>query len=136
MSWMQSLIKLANLEVERLQKRLKDIADRRVAIELVLASLDEEAEAETARAVLDAQAGWYLVGFREGLKQRRTKAEADLKACRMEELGARDALSTAFEQQKKYEMLAETARLAASKAEARREGMALDELALRRTGTQ
>ena len=130
-NWMASLIKLADLEVEQLQKRLRDIADRRCAIELVLESLAMEGRAETAHATLDASAGWYLVGFREGLKARRTKAEADLKVCAMEEAGARDALSRAFEEQKKYEMLAETARVAAVRKVAKLETAALDELALR-----
>ena len=135
-NWMASLIKLADLEVETLQKRLRDIADRRGAIELVLESLALEGREETARATLDAAAGWYLVGFREGLKARRAKSEADLKACAMEETGARDALSRAFEEQKKYEMLAETARVTAIRKVARLETAALDELALRRTGTR
>ena len=135
-NWMASLIKLADLEVETLQKRLRDIADRRCAIELVLESLTMEGREETARATIDASAGWYLVGFREGLKARRAKAEADLKACAMEEAGARDALSTAFEARKKYETLAETARLATLRNVAKLETAALDELALRRTGTR
>ena len=135
-NWMASLIKLADLEVETLQKRLRDIADRRAAIELVLESLAMEGREETQRATLDASAGWYLVGFREGLKARRAKAEADLKVCAMEEAGARDALSRAFEAQKKYEMLAETARLTAIRKVAKLETAALDELALRRTGTR
>ena len=135
-NWMASLIKLADLEVETLQKRLRDIADRRSAIELVLESLAMEGREETARATLDASASWYLVGFREGLKARRAKAEADLKACAMEEAGARDALATAFEAQKKYETLAETARVAALRQVAKLETAALDELALRRTGTR
>ncbi len=128
---MASLIKLADLEVEQLQKRLREIADRRVAVELVLESLAMEGREETARATLDASAGWYLVGFREGLKARRAKADADLKVCAMEEAGARDALSRAFEEQKKYEMLAETARLTATRKVAKLETAALDELALR-----
>ncbi len=135
-NWLASLIKLADLEVETLQKRLRDIADRRAAIELVLESLAMEGREETQRATLDASAGWYLVGFREGLKARRAKAEADLKVCAMEEAGARDALSRAFEEQKKYEMLAETARVAARRKLAKLETAALDELALRRTGTR
>ncbi|WP_174299675.1 flagellar export protein FliJ [Caulobacter sp. S45] len=130
-NWMASLIKLADLEVEQLQKRLREIADRRVAVELVLESLAMEGREETARATLDASAGWYLVGFREGLKARRAKADADLKVCAMEEAGARDALSRAFEEQKKYEMLAETARLTATRKVAKLETAALDELALR-----
>ena len=135
-NWLGSLIKLADLEVETLQKRLRDIADRRLAIELVLESLELEGREESARATLDAAAGWYLVGFREGMKARRARAEADLKACTLEEAGARDALARAFEEQKKYEMLAETARLAAARRSAKLETAALDELALRRTGTR
>ena len=135
-NWMASLIKLADLEVEQLQKRLRDIADRRSAIELVLESLAVEGREETQRAALDAAAGWYLVGFREGLKARRARAEADLNACAMEEAGARDALSQAFEEQKKYEMLAENARVVTMRKTARLETAALDELALRRTGTR
>ncbi len=135
-NWMASLIKLADLEVEQLQKRLRDIADRCAAIELVLEGLAMEGRQETAHAALDASAGWYLVGFREGLKARRVKAEADLKACAMEQAGARDALARAFEEQKKYEKLAETARIAAARKVAKLETAALDELALRRTGTR
>ena len=135
-NWMASLIKLADLEVETLQKRLRDIADRKACVELVLESLAMEGRQETVHATLDAAAGWYLVGFREGLKARRTKAEADLKACAMEEAGARDALFRAFEEQKKYEMLAEKARLVAVRKVAKLETAALDELALRRTGTR
>ena len=135
-NWMASLIKLADLEVETLQKRLRDIADRRTIVELVLESLALEGLQESAHASLDASAGWYLVGFREGLKARRAKAEADLKACVMEEAGARDALSRAFEEQKKYEMLAENARVVAARTVAGLETAALDELALRRTGTR
>ena len=135
-NWMASLIKLADLEVETLQKRLREIADRRQAVELVLESLAMEGREESARATVDASAGWYLVGFREGLKSRRARGEADLKACAMEEAGARDALSRAFEEQKKYERLAENARLAAAKTLARRETAALDELALRRASAR
>jgi flagellar protein FliJ len=134
--WMGSLIRLADLEVETLQKRLRDIADRKAAVELVLESLDMEGREESARATLDASAGWYLVGYRDGLKARRARAEGDLQALALEEAGARDALSTAFEEQKKYEHLAEAARLSDLRTVARRESAALDELALRRTGTR
>ena len=134
-NWLGSLIRLADLEVETLQKRLRDIADRRCAIELVLQSLEMEGREESARATVDAAAGWYLVGFREEMKARRARAEADLKACALEEAGARDALTRAFEEQKKYEMLAETSRLTAARTTAKLEMAALDELALRRTGT-
>ncbi len=130
--WMGSLVRLADLEVETLQKRVADIAERRCAVELVLESLDREAEEESAHAQADAAAGWYLVGFREGWKTRHARVEADLRALVREEAGARDALLHAFGEQKKYEHLAEAARLAAVRATGRREALALDEIALRR----
>jgi flagellar FliJ protein len=131
MKWAQSLIRITEFEVEGLQKRLREIADRRVAIELVIAALEAEAEAETRSARANAEAGWYLVGFREGWKIRRAKVEADLQACEMEEAGVRDALGEAFETQKKYEQVLEAALKAQAAEAARRENAALDEVALR-----
>jgi flagellar FliJ protein len=134
MSWIQSLVRIAELEVETLQKRLKEIADRRDAILESLEALQQEANAEAAQARKSAEAGWYMAGFREGVKQRRAKLAGDLRSIAKEEQGARDALAQAFEEQKKYEKLSENARLAAAKTLAKRETAELDELALRRAG--
>jgi flagellar FliJ protein len=127
-----ALIRLAAYEVEVLQNRLAEISDRRMAREMMLASLDAEAEAETAHAKRDAEAGWYMAGYRQGWQIRRTAAVGALNDCEMEEAGARDALAAAFETLKKYEHAAELAAKAAAKVEARKETAMLDELALRR----
>jgi flagellar FliJ protein len=134
MSWMESLIRMAELEVETLQKRLKEIADRRESILRSLEQLQQEANAEAAQARKSTEAGWYMAAFSAGVKQRRAKLAADLRATAQEEQGARDALALAFEEQKKYEKLAENARLATAKTLAKRETAELDELALRRAG--
>jgi flagellar FliJ protein len=134
MSWMQSLIRMAELEVETLQKRLKEIADRRDSVLRTLEQMQQEAIAEATTARQSAEAGWYMAGFREGMKQRRAKLAGDLRGIAQEEQGARDALALAFEEQKKYEKLAENARLAAAKTLAQRETAELDELAMRRAG--
>ena len=127
-----SLIRVADFEVETLRKRLSEIVDRRAACELKIALLDAEAEAEAAHARLDAQAGWYLIGYREGWKIRRAQAVAQLKACEQEESGARDALAVAFETLKKYQHVAELAAQVELKQANRRETAALDEMARRR----
>ncbi len=132
MSWAQSLIRLSTFEVEELQKRVREVEDRRASSRLALVKLDREAEEETQRAAADAQAGWYLVGFKEGLKARRSKILGELLALDLEAQGARDALAHAFENQKKYEHVAEAARLQLARETAKRESAALDELALRR----
>ncbi len=54
-------------------------------------------------------------------------------ACELEEQGARDALTTAYESLKKYEHVSELAVRAAEKEELKRENAALDEIAMRRS---
>jgi flagellar FliJ protein len=132
MKWAQSLIRIADYEIEGLRKRVAEVTDRRVACELMLESLDLEAARETANARRDAEAGWYLVGFREGWKLRKARAEGEHAAVLIEEQGARDALSRAYEALKKVEQVAEMAKAAKAKQAAARETAALDEVALRR----
>ena len=132
MSWAQSLIKLSTYEVEVLQKRLADIAERRMEQEMRLVMLAAEAEAEAMRAGDDAASGWYHIGFMDGLRVRRAAIQAQINALRTEEAGARDALAQAFEEQKKYEQVAEQARQLELREAGRRETAALDELGLRK----
>lgn len=134
MSWAQSLIRLSTFEVETLQKRVREVEDRRACVRLRLVALDREAEEEGLRAANDADAGWYMIGYKEGLRMRRAKVLSELLALDLEAQGARDALGQAFESQKKYEHVAEAARLQLARESARREGAALDALALRRAG--
>ncbi len=91
-----------------------------------------EGDAETAHAEANAGAGWYLIGYRQGLKLRMEAVQAHIDACIAEEAGARDALSEAFEALKKYEQVEANAKAAAAKELAKRETAALDELGLRR----
>jgi flagellar FliJ protein len=132
MRWADQLIKLSNFELEMLQKRLAEVVERRCAAEIRLAVLTAEGEAEATRAREDALAGWYHIGFQKGLKQRKAQAQAQIESAAQEEAGARDALAEAFETLKKYEQVAESARVAVRKEERRQETAALDEIGLRR----
>lgn len=130
----KALIRLADYQVETLRKRVAEIGARRVACEMILESLEQEAAAETARARGDAQAGWYLIGFREGWKLRKQKATADLAAVQLEEQGAMDALQQAYEELKKVEHVVEQSRIATARVAAAKEAAVMDEMALRRAG--
>jgi flagellar FliJ protein len=132
MKWANSLIRIANHEVETLQKRLAEIVDKRTVMEMRLASLHAEAEAEQARAHIDVEAGWYHVGFQQGWRIRREQLKAQIEQTVTEEAGARDALSRAFEELKKFEHVAEVARIAEVKEQGRRETAAMDEMGLRK----
>jgi len=131
MSWAQSLVKLSAYEVEILQKRLAEIAARQAAAAEVLQALKMEEALESAHAHGDAEAGWYLIGFRDGLKRRRSKVVAEQNALSAEAQGCRDALQEAFEAQKKYEQVLEGERLQRAKVSAQRDAQAMDAAALR-----
>ena len=130
--WADSLIRISNHEVETLQKRLADIVERRQDAEMRIATLDAEAESEALRAQGDVEAGWYMIGFRQGSKLRREQALLEVDQILIEEGGARDALAQAFENLKKYEHVAEAAKVAQAKKLGKLETAALDELGLRR----
>jgi flagellar FliJ protein len=131
-SWAESLIKLATYEAEVLQKRLSEIVERRMTIEMRMAALEAEGIAEEAFSAQDTAAGIYRAGFQEGLRARKTRAQSELDATLLEEQGARDALAEAFESQKKYEQIARNMDAEAKKEAGRRETAAFDELGLRK----
>jgi flagellar export protein FliJ len=130
--WAQSLIRLSGYEVETLQKRLADITTRRATAEMRLAVLEAEHEVERERAAMDAHAAMQLSAYVAGWKIRKATVESELSVVSAEELGARDALARAFEEQKKFEHVAELSRLGALAAAAKVEAAAMDEAALRR----
>lgn len=131
-AWAQSLIRISNYEVETLQKRLAEITERRASAEMRLAVLEAEVEVERERARDDASAGMLLSAYLDGWKLRKSAAEGDLTVVEAEEAGARDALTGAFEELKKFEHVAEVTRLDKLAALGRREAAAFDEMGLRR----
>ena len=131
MKWARSLTRLADYEVETLQKRLAEVVARRVEAEVRLTLLDAEAEAEAENARVDPEAALFHPTFMKGWRERRDRQLALIEEIAHEEAGARDALARAFEEQKKYEHVVELAKVAAAKEAGRRETAELDELGLR-----
>jgi flagellar FliJ protein len=132
MRWADQLIKLSNFELEMLQARLAEVVERRTRAELKMAVLIAGGEAELVIARSDPEAARGLAAYTEGLKQRKAAVQREIDLALAEEQGAREALSEGFETLKKYEQVAENARLVELRAAARRETAALDEVGLRR----
>jgi flagellar FliJ protein len=132
MKWADSLIRIAKHEVETLQKRVGEITERRMGCERRLESMHAEAQDEAQRARTDPDAGWYQAGYMKGWRVMREQLVEQIAALGVEEAGARDALSKAFEELKKFEHVAEVARLAELKEQAKRESAAMDEMGLRK----
>ena len=131
-AWAQSLIRISNYEVETLQKRLAEVAARKAEAEMRVAVLDAEVEIERQNARLDPASGMMLQAYLKGWALKRADAEGVVAAVSAEEEGARDALTSAFEELKKFEHVAEAARLSKLLAAAKRETAAFDEMGLRR----
>ena len=131
-AWAQSLIRISNYEVETLQKRLAEVAARKAEAEMRVAVLDAEVEIERQNARLDPSSGMMLQAYLKGWAMKRADAEGLVAAVAAEEEGARDALTSAFEELKKFEHVAETTRLNQLVALAKRETAAFDEMGLRR----
>ena len=132
MRWADQLIKLSNFELELLQTRLAEVVERRARAEMKLVMLAAEGEAEVALARRDPEAGWRLGAFNRGLELRKASTQQQIDMIAIEESGARDALTEAFETLKKYEQVAESARVAEVREANRRENAAFDEIGLRR----
>ena len=131
-AWAQSLIRISNYEVETLQKRLAEVAARKAEAEMRVAVLDAEVEIERGNARLDPTSGMMLQAYLNGWKLKKADAESVVAAVAAEEDGARDALTSAFEELKKFEHVAEATRLSKLLAAAKRETAAFDEMGLRR----
>jgi len=130
--WVQSLIRISDYEVQTLQKRLAEIVGRRVDAEMRIVMLEAESEAEARHAAADVEAGFMQLGFTHAVRMRKAEIQLTIDALLVEEAGARDALSVAFEDLKRYEHVAEAQNVKAAKLEQQRETAALDELGLRR----
>jgi flagellar protein FliJ len=130
--WAASLIRISTFEVETLQKRLADIVERRTQAQMRIAVLDAEAEIEAKNAEGSVDASWYMIGYRQGLKHRKAAVHLEIEQALIEEAGARDALSLAFEALKKYEHVAQNAKIAGLKLAGKLETAAMDELGLRK----
>jgi len=131
-AWAQSLIRISNYEVETLQKRLAEVAARKAEAEMRVAVLDAEVEIERQNARMDPASGMMLQAYLKGWAMKRADAEGLVAAVGAEEEGARDALTSAFEELKKFEHVAEATRLSKLLAAAKRETAAFDEMGLRR----
>ena len=131
MSWQDSLVRIADHEVDELKKRLAAVVDRRVMMEMKIAILQAEMASECAHMAQDAEAGLYRIGFLQGWRMRRDAYNLELESIELEEAGARDALGRAYEELKKYEQVSETARAVTRAADAKRDRAVLDELGLR-----
>jgi flagellar FliJ protein len=129
--WTQSLIRIANHAVEGMQKQLAEIAGRRRDVQVQQAQLSQEVDAEAQHVRNHPESGASHRAYLSGVDLKREAFDQTLAGLDMEEEQVRQALAEAFEALKKYEIMAQTIKLAEDRELARQDMAMLDELGLR-----
>lgn len=129
--WTQSLIKIANHEVETLQKQVAEIVGRRLDVQGHQARLEAQVEAEAQHVRDHPESGLSHIAYLSGVRQKRARFLQVLAGLEQEEEQVRQALAEAFEALKKYEIVAQNIKLAEDRELARQETAMLDEMGLR-----
>lgn len=129
--WTKSLIRIANHEVETLQKQVAEIVGRRLEVQAHQARLEAEAQAEAQHVRENPEAGLSHLAYMSGVRLRRQAYHQALVGLDQEEDLVRQALAEAFEALKKYEIVAQNMQLAEDRELARQETAMLDEMGLR-----
>jgi flagellar FliJ protein len=131
--WTQSLIKIANHEVETLQKQVAEIVGRRQDVQGHQARLEAQVDLEAQHVRDHPGSGLSHMAYLSGVRQKRARFVLVLAGLDQEEALLRQALAEAFEALKKYEIVAQNIQLAKDRQIARQETAMLDEMGLRLT---
>lgn len=131
--WAHSLIRLSKYEVESLQKGMAQIVSQRTAAELRCATLDAEREIERERAMGDPLMGMHWMAYVKGWEARKGQALHELDLLAEIEVKAREKLSDAYAELKKFEHVAEAAKVKQQKKMDAIEAAQMDEAALRKS---
>ncbi len=129
--WTQSLVKIANHEVETLQKQVAEIVGRRQDVQGQQARLEAQVDSEAQHVRDHPDSGLSHMAYLSGVRQKRARFLQVLAGLDQEEALLRQALAEAFESLKKYEIVAQNIQLAEDRALARQETAMLDEMGLR-----
>ena len=131
--WTKSLIRIANHEVETLQKQVAELVGRRQGVQHQQAQLEAQVEAEAQHVRDHPDSGLSHMAFLSGVRQKRARFLQVLAGLDQEEEQVRQALAEAFEALKKYEIVAQNIQTAEDRELARQETAMLDEMGLRLT---
>ncbi|MCM0021053.1 MAG: flagellar FliJ family protein [Tagaea sp.] len=127
---LKSLIRLSDSALTERRRELNQVEEREAEIKRLLDELEEEKRREQALS-REIEAGAFAYsGYAQGTIQRRKELERKLDALQPELERARDALSQAFQELKRYEIALDLRKKADNAEEARKATLALDEISL------
>jgi flagellar protein FliJ len=127
---LKSLIRLSDSALNERRRELNVVEEREAEIKRLLDELEEEKRREQALARELEVGAFAYSGYAQGAIHRRKELERKLEALQPELERARDALSQAFQELKRYEIALDL-RVKSEKAEeARKTTLMLDEISL------
>jgi len=128
---MKSLIRLHEWNVDEKQRKVGELSRLQAELELQLKNLDEEHAREQEAATLDpAGAGMTYAAYHERVSQRRDNLKDSIIQMDVVINYARDELSEAYQELKKYETVNKARQRRIEQEMAQREQVMLDEIAL------
>jgi flagellar protein FliJ len=127
---LKSLIRLSDAELNERRRELNRVEEREAEIKRLLDELEEEKRREQALSRQIEAGAFAYSGYAQGTIQRRKELEKRLEALQPELERARDALSQAFQELKRYEIALDLRKKADKAEEARKTTLALDEISL------
>lgn len=127
---LKSLIRLSDAELNERRRELNLVEEREDEIKRLLDELEAEKRREQALS-REIEAGAFAYsGYAQGTIQRRKELERKLEALQPELERARDALSQAFQELKRYEIALDLRKKADKAEEERKTTQMLDEISL------
>lgn len=130
MSVIEKLIRFHKFTLDEKRRLLKELQEQEARIEAAIARLDCEVRAEQAFARGQTDFAPYYGGYASRTKLRRDDLEIKLDQARGRVEAAREEVSQAFEELKKYEINKEARDEAAYRETERQTQIELDEIAL------
>lgn len=127
---LKSLIRLSDSALNERRRELNAIEERELEIKRQLDELEAEKRREQSLFSQIEVGAFAYSGYAQGTIHRRKELERKLDALQPELERARDALSEAFQELKRYEIALDLRKKAEAAEEARKTTLALDEISL------
>lgn len=130
MSVIEKLIRFHKFTLDEKRRMLRELQEQEARIAAAIARLDNEVKAEQAFTRGQTDFAPYYGGYASRTKLRREDLEVKLGQARGRVEAAREEVTRAFEELKKYEITRDAQEAAALREDDRQDRIELDEIAL------
>lgn len=136
MKTLERLVEMARLDLDQKRRTVNELEAMRQSFADRIVAIDEEIAGEMRSAQTDPMLAGSIGRFLQSARERQLRLRESLADVVRELEAARELVTEAFQEKKRYELVLERRRLERRKAADRREQLRLDEIGLRRSMEQ